>query len=326
MARSAVTRTTRHRWRPACPRVSPCSSPPPRSSSPRVARAPLPRSRPSRRRPSPPSRTSRRCPDRPRSPRRRSPCPKATWTASRRVPRSSRSNRTALTRSRSPSPTPPRRPGGSRISGTDSADRLELIVETGDIVPAIHVDEIVGNEVVSTDDLTRMPDEPTVAAGGCHRTVDVCFSSDGIHLDDTDGVLTARFSFRDPSTRIAIDGLHGRLARRTVHPRRLARQPDVQVLGIAAPRSTLRRASKPRPSAGASRFPGTTDRTVPTSHRRRVRAPHAVRSRTGRCRRPLARPSGVRRSRCKAPQEERSARTRMCASEHRTRQRGRWAA
>jgi hypothetical protein len=93
-----------------------------------------------------------------------------------------------------------------RISGTDSADRLELIVETGDIVPAIHVDEIVGNEVVSTDDLTRMPDEPTVAAGGCHRTVDVCFSSDGIHLDDTDGVLTARFTFRDPSARIAITG------------------------------------------------------------------------------------------------------------------------
>jgi hypothetical protein len=93
-----------------------------------------------------------------------------------------------------------------RISGTNPADRLELIVELSDIAPGIHVDEIVGNEVVSTDDLTAMPDEPTVAAGGCHRTVGVCFSSDGIHLDDTDGILTARFSFRDPSAPIAITG------------------------------------------------------------------------------------------------------------------------
>jgi hypothetical protein len=93
-----------------------------------------------------------------------------------------------------------------RISGTNEADRLELIVETSDIAPGIHVDEIVGNEVVATDDLTRMPDEPTVAAGGCHRTVGVCFSSDGIKLDDANGVLTARFTFRDPSAPIAITG------------------------------------------------------------------------------------------------------------------------
>jgi len=93
-----------------------------------------------------------------------------------------------------------------RISGTNPTDRLELIVETGDIAPGIHVDEIVGGEVVSTDDLTRMPDEPTVAAGGCHRTVGVCFSSDGIHLDDANGVLTARFTFRDPSAPIAVTG------------------------------------------------------------------------------------------------------------------------
>jgi len=93
-----------------------------------------------------------------------------------------------------------------RISGTNRSDRLELIVETGDVAPGIHVDEIVGDEVVSTDDLTAMPDEPTVAAGGCHRTVGVCFASDDIHLDDAKGILTARFTFRDPSAPIAITG------------------------------------------------------------------------------------------------------------------------
>jgi len=93
-----------------------------------------------------------------------------------------------------------------RISGTNPADRLELIVETSDIAPGIHVDEIVGDEVVSTDDLTHMPGDPTVAAGGCHRSVGVCFSSDGIRLDDTNGILTARFTFQDPSAPIAITG------------------------------------------------------------------------------------------------------------------------
>jgi hypothetical protein len=92
------------------------------------------------------------------------------------------------------------------VTGKDAADRLELIIETGDIAPGIRIDEIVGNEVVNTDDLTRMPDQPTVSAGGCHRTLGVCFSSDTIEVGAANGIVSATFRFRDTSRPIAITG------------------------------------------------------------------------------------------------------------------------
>ena len=92
------------------------------------------------------------------------------------------------------------------IAGTADTDRLELVVEIGDIVPGIRVDEIVGGEVIASDDLTRFPDEPSVAAGGCHSTIGVCFTSDGITVDEATGTLSATFRFRDPSHPFAITG------------------------------------------------------------------------------------------------------------------------
>jgi hypothetical protein len=92
------------------------------------------------------------------------------------------------------------------IAGRDAADRLELVVESSDIAPGVHVDEIVGDQVVATDDLTRMPDEPTVAAGGCHRSLAICWSSDGIDIDEAQGVVAARFHFENPSAAFAITG------------------------------------------------------------------------------------------------------------------------
>ena len=72
---------------------------------------------------------------------------------------------------------------------------------------------------------------------------------------------------------------------------------------------------------------GSIARSKPRSLRitRNLAAAEAA-ARTVRCRRPVTRPSGLRWLRCKAPQEERSARTRMCASEYWTRQRSRSAA
>jgi hypothetical protein len=85
-----------------------------------------------------------------------------------------------------------------RISVADRAgdDRLEIVVETTDIVPGIRVDEIVDGKVVASDDLTRMPGDPTVAAGGCHRTLDVCYSSADIGVREGVGFV-AILTFRD---------------------------------------------------------------------------------------------------------------------------------
>jgi hypothetical protein len=92
------------------------------------------------------------------------------------------------------------------VSGPNPHDRLELVVETSDVTAGIEVDEIVGDQVISTNDLTRMPDDPTVAAGGCHRTLGICYASDGIKLTPGHGTLMATFRFRDPNRPIAVTG------------------------------------------------------------------------------------------------------------------------
>src|SRR5690349_16254342 len=56
------------------------------------------------------------------------------------------------------------------VTGTGdlAADRFEVVVETGDVGPAISATEIQGGEVVDVIDLSFFDDD-TAAAGGCHR-------------------------------------------------------------------------------------------------------------------------------------------------------------
>jgi hypothetical protein len=76
-------------------------------------------------------------------------------------------------------------------TGTRASDRLDIVVETGDVGPVITATEIRDGEVVDTMDLSGFADG-TAAAGGCHRTLNVCIDSDGFKLPDGDG----RFSVR----------------------------------------------------------------------------------------------------------------------------------
>ena len=89
------------------------------------------------------------------------------------------------------------------VASRDSRDRLEIVVETGDVVPGIRVDEIVAGRVVGSDDLTRMPEDPTVLAGGCHRTLEVCYSSDEVGVREGQGIA-AILTFRDPKIEFSI--------------------------------------------------------------------------------------------------------------------------
>lgn len=78
------------------------------------------------------------------------------------------------------------------ITGTGdlSADRLELLVEVGDIEPAFEVRTIIDGQLVDATDLTGLVGDPTAATGGCHPTLQVCYGSGGMTLDPTDGRLT----------------------------------------------------------------------------------------------------------------------------------------
>jgi hypothetical protein len=92
------------------------------------------------------------------------------------------------------------------VATRDGQDRMELYVESGDIVPGIRVDAIVGGQVVGTDDLTRMPDDPTVAAGGCHPSVMVCWASFDIETPGPEGALSVILGLPEPSAQFSITG------------------------------------------------------------------------------------------------------------------------
>lgn len=92
------------------------------------------------------------------------------------------------------------------VASRDGEDRMELYVESGDVVHGIRVDEIIDGQVVGSDDLTRMPEDPTVAAGGCHPTVQVCWASFDISVPGPDGVLSVSLGFPDPSVEVSITG------------------------------------------------------------------------------------------------------------------------
>jgi len=91
-------------------------------------------------------------------------------------------------------------------TGALATDRLEIVVETGDVGPAITVTEVQQGEVVSVMDLTGYLDG-TAAAGGCHGTLPVCIDSSGFRLPaDGDGRFTVRLQVPDPTTPLVMTG------------------------------------------------------------------------------------------------------------------------
>ena len=84
------------------------------------------------------------------------------------------------------------------FASRDGQDRLELILETTDVAPGIRIDSYIDGVLDGTDDLTRMPGDPTVSAGGCHRTLEVCWASFDITVPGPKGALSASFGFPHP--------------------------------------------------------------------------------------------------------------------------------
>jgi hypothetical protein len=78
------------------------------------------------------------------------------------------------------------------IAGTGelSADRLELLVEVGDVAPGVEVRTIVQGKVADSTDLTGLVGDPTAAAGGCHPTLQLCYGSGGMTIDPGEGRLS----------------------------------------------------------------------------------------------------------------------------------------
>ena len=86
-------------------------------------------------------------------------------------------------------------------------DALELVAEVGDVALAVTAREIHGGVVVDELDLTGLGGDGTAASGGCHRTLPVCFGSDGITLP-SDGLPTfgADLALLDPGAAFEIVG------------------------------------------------------------------------------------------------------------------------
>ena len=90
--------------------------------------------------------------------------------------------------------------------GERAGDRWEILVETGDVGPAITATEIRDGRVVDVMDLSGFADG-TAAAGGCHGTLPVCLSSDGFRLpQDGDGRFSVRLVLPEPGTPLTLTG------------------------------------------------------------------------------------------------------------------------
>jgi hypothetical protein len=85
-------------------------------------------------------------------------------------------------------------------TGALAEDRFEIVVEAGDVGPVISATEIRGGEVGDAIDLSFYG-EDTAAAGGCHRTLEVCVDSSSFTFaDDGTGRLRTRLNMPDPSS------------------------------------------------------------------------------------------------------------------------------
>ena len=90
--------------------------------------------------------------------------------------------------------------------GERAGDRWEILVETGDVGPAITATEVRDGRVVDVMDLSGFADG-TAAAGGCHGTLPVCLSSDGFRLpQDGDGQFSVQLVLPEPGTPLSITG------------------------------------------------------------------------------------------------------------------------
>jgi hypothetical protein len=74
--------------------------------------------------------------------------------------------------------------------GILAEDRLEVIVEVSDIEPAAEARIYTRGALVDRFNMNGMVGNETVAAGGCHPTLQVCFGSDGLTLDPETGRAT----------------------------------------------------------------------------------------------------------------------------------------
>ena len=84
-------------------------------------------------------------------------------------------------------------------TGALAGDRFEIVVEAGDVGPVITATETRDGEVVDAIDLSFYGEE-TAAAGGCHRTLEVCVDSSSFTFaDDGTGRLRTRLDMPDPS-------------------------------------------------------------------------------------------------------------------------------
>jgi hypothetical protein len=87
------------------------------------------------------------------------------------------------------------------VAGTGDldGDRFDIVVETGDTGPVIAATAVQGGEPVDVIDLSFYGEE-TAAAGGCHRTLDVCVDSTSFTFaDDGTGRLRIRLLMPAPA-------------------------------------------------------------------------------------------------------------------------------
>lgn len=93
------------------------------------------------------------------------------------------------------------------VAGTGAlgGDRWEIVVETGDVGPAISAAEFRGGVLVDTMDLTGFWDG-TAAAGGCHSSLPVCLGSDGFRVPEGDGIFSVRLDLPDGRVPLVIRG------------------------------------------------------------------------------------------------------------------------
>jgi hypothetical protein len=93
-----------------------------------------------------------------------------------------------------------------RGTGARVEDRLEIVVEASDVMPLITATEIQQGEVVDVLDLTGYLDG-TAAAGGCHRTLDVCIDSSWFLLPENgDGRFAIRLQMPASGTSLVLTG------------------------------------------------------------------------------------------------------------------------
>lgn len=74
--------------------------------------------------------------------------------------------------------------------GPDDGDRIEIVAEVGDIWPGAAVRVYVGGQLVDTTDMNGLIGNATAIAGGCHPTLELCYSSAGVDIRPDEGHLS----------------------------------------------------------------------------------------------------------------------------------------